>query len=84
MKNIDEFLKKFTVIENPQNKKAEIARILNDKFGIKIEQENFDLNKGTLRFKVHPTLKSQIYIQKESILKELNENVQDLNLVSIT
>jgi hypothetical protein len=83
MKNIDEFLKKFTVIENPLNKKDEVLRILKTSFNINLNTEDVSIEKGVMRIQCHPTIKSHLFLKKDEILSTLNFSITDLNLKRI-
>ena len=83
MKNIDEFLKKFTVIENPLTKKEEVILILKKHFNITLTQEEFEIKKGALILNVHPTIKSHLFMKKDGILEIINTSIKDLNLIKL-
>ncbi len=83
MKNIDEFLKKFTVIENPLNKKDEILKVLKVKFNIMLKPEDVSFDKGVLKIHAHPTIKSHLFLKKDEILETLNSSIPELHLKKI-
>jgi hypothetical protein len=58
MKNIDEFLKKFTVIENPSSRKEDICSVFKKVCGIAVLPDNSTIKKGVIILNVHSSLKS--------------------------
>ncbi len=74
MKSISNLLSKFTKLINDSKEKIEIIRqVIKENTGIEIPAESITQQKNTLFIAVHPAVKSDIFLNKDKILKALKE-----------
>ena len=74
---ITELLKRFRNIEpsDAHIKEAFIA-VVAELFGETVDKKEIDVQQGTIYLRVHPALKSEIYIKKQRTLELLNKKLQ--------
>jgi len=83
MKNIEEFLKRFTIIKDPAKSKDEVSSIIKTICGVTVDKTNLVIQNGRLNIKAHPGIKGVIFIKKESLLEEIQKQLPDLLVSSI-
>lgn len=84
MGNIDDFLNKFKVIiDREESKKEIILKIINKKTGKGINLYNLSIKNNTLFIKTNPYLKSEIILNKESIIKDIKKENIDISIIDI-
>lgn len=84
MGNIDDFLNKFKVIiDREESKKEIILKIINKKTGKGINLDNLSIKNNTLFIKTNPYLKSEIILNKESIIKDIKKENIDISIIDI-
>lgn len=84
MGNIDDFLNKFKVIvDREESKKEIILKIINKKTGKNINLDNLSIKNNTLFIKTNPYLKSEIILNKESIIKDIKKENIDTSIIDI-
>lgn len=59
--------------------KETLIEIIKQKFGVKIDRGDIDVKEGNVIIKVTGALKSEIFLNKYSIHKELNELLEKNN-----
>ena len=73
MFNISIYLDKFKKIEvKSSNLKNHIIDSINNIIKINIDKKDVELKNGVVYLRVHPVVKNEIFINKNTILKELN------------
>ncbi len=84
MKSLGGFFGKFNskVASQIQNLVV-ILEIIKKHTGIDIEMKNINISAGILRLKCSSVEKSQIFIKKSQILKEINQRAQKLTITEI-
>jgi len=56
--------------------KETLIALIKEKFGDELKRENIDIKDGNLNIKVSGPLKSEIFLNKESIREELNTRLE--------
>ncbi|HEY4494803.1 MAG TPA: hypothetical protein VJC02_01730 [Candidatus Paceibacterota bacterium] len=85
MKSLEGFFDKFRnrVIVEVQNR-VYIAEIIKKNVGVDIEIENIGIVSGIVTLKnCNHSLKNEIYIKKEKILKDLNKKIRSTKIADI-
>ena len=77
MNNIGDFLKRFRNIEpsDAYIKDAFIA-VVKELFNEEIKREEMEVQKGTIYLRVHPALKSEVYIKKTRTIELINKRLE--------
>lgn len=84
MGKIDDFLNKFKIIvDREESKKEIILKIINKKTGKNINLDNLSIKNNTLFIKTNPYLKSEIILNKESIIKDIKKENIDISIIDI-
>lgn len=85
MKKISSFFDKFQgrIAGQVQNLVI-IIEIIKKHTGIEVEMKNISISAGILRLKISSIEKSQIFIKKTQILKEINQKVKSLTIKNIS
>ncbi|MDO8575154.1 MAG: hypothetical protein Q7R78_00425 [bacterium] len=74
MFNINNYLKKFTFVENKDKKvKVLLIEVVKNSINLNLEEKNISLNNNIIYIKASPAIKSLIFIKKENILSSLRE-----------
>ena len=75
--NIKKLLKRFKNLE-PDDAyiKDAIIAVIEELFDEKIERNEMEVQKGTIYLRVHPALKSEIYIKKTRTLELINKKLE--------
>ena len=80
MKGIRLFLNKFKNLTPPdQFIKKECILVIKELFGIKIKKENLTIKKNISYINTSSTIKSELFIKKQSLLKELSKRISNYN-----
>lgn len=74
LKNLSSLLEKFKNIKNPKEDRINIAKIICDSSGIKINESQISVTKNILSIKTNNYIKTEIFLKKEKILEELTKN----------
>jgi hypothetical protein len=77
MLDLSSYLQKFTTFRNPGEKKAKIASLILETSSIEVKQEEIQLKNQTLFIKGSSITKSEIFLNKEELLKVLNERLDE-------
>ncbi len=79
MNNLSSYLKKFKLIltSNADVKEVIVSIILEVTKG-KIEPKDIDIKNKIVYIKCRPSIKNEIFIKKEQILKQLKEKIENL------
>jgi hypothetical protein len=80
MKGIDEFLAKFKLIEDPKKDKIKFLATLNSFLGMNISEESVTVKGNLVTIALEPALKSYLFTNKESFLKEIEKATQQANI----
>lgn len=76
MKNIEEFLSKFKLIEDPSRDKQKVVGILNELLGINIEDSSVSIKNKNITISLEPVLKSYLFTKKEGLVREIEQKLQ--------
>ena len=80
MKGIRAFLSKFRLLTPPdQFIKKECISVIKDMWGVEIEKENLSVKNNTIYINTSSTVKSELFIKKESLLVELSKRISKYN-----
>ena len=80
MKGIKAFLSKFRLLIPPdQFIKKECVLVIKEMFGIEIKKESLSLKNNTIYINNSSTIKSELFIKKESLLVELSKRISKYN-----
>ena len=75
MKNIEDFLLKFKLIEDPKKDKERVQEVLRSVLGIEVEKEGIKIKNSTISITVEPVIKSYIFTKKEAVLLDLQSKL---------
>lgn len=78
-KNISNYLEKFFLISPPKNfYQNEITKILNEILSVNFSENNIDFRFGVVYIKNNnQALKNEIFLNKEKIIKALNQKIKN-------
>ncbi len=84
MKSVGNFLDKFKnrAVKEIYNREI-ISKIIKDLSNIDIDIKNINISNGVLKIKLSSIEKSEIFLKKHQILKEINkkiDNIKDLDI----
>ena len=80
MKGIGSFLSKFRHLTPPnQFIKKECISVIKDMFNIEIKEENMSVRNNIIYINTSSTVKSELFIRKESLLRELSRRIAGYN-----
>lgn len=80
MKGIRAFLSKFRLLTPPdQFIKKECISVIKEMVGIEIGKENLSVKNNTIYINTSSTVKSELFIKKESLLVELSKRISKYN-----
>ena len=68
---ISEFLKKFTLIEDPSKEKSKVVEIIKKHLSIPIKEENLKISRNTIIITLEPAFKSVFFTQKTKMMEEI-------------
>ena len=75
MNEIKNLIEKFRkIIQDKNLEKVIILKILKEKLGDEIKEENLKIKKGVLFLKVNNYIKTEITLKKEEFLREFKKN----------
>jgi len=81
MFNISSFLEKISKnLKNNQINKNQIIEILNKKINIYLKEEDIEVKNCILFINTSPAVKNKIFINKESLLFDLNKITNIVNI----
>jgi hypothetical protein len=84
MEKVDLFLEKFKDISPPdESVKKEAVSIIHDVTGIELDTKQITVSRNQLRLEISPTLKSRIYMNKESIIERLSNTLHEEKISDI-
>ncbi len=75
MKNLSSLLERFKNIRDPKKDREELARIMSSVLNFDILESNILLTKSEIKVKVNPTVRSQIFVNKEKIKEEIKKEL---------
>lgn len=75
MKNLSSLLERFKNIRDPKKDREELARIMSSVLNFEILESNISLTKSEIKVKVSPTVRSQIFVNKEKIKEEIKKEI---------
>ena len=74
MIELNSFLEKFKkFINTDEEVKKVVISVVEEKTGIKLEKINIKIKENILYLKEHPAVKNEIFMNKETILKEIQK-----------
>lgn len=73
MKQIEEFLSRFKIIEDPKKDLVKIVRIVSEVLKIEIEEVSVSLKDNIVTFNLPPTIKSYIFTKNQKIIEEIEK-----------
>ncbi len=74
IKKIGDMLGRFTVIaQDGEMTRSAVSEVLK-KFGLKIDSKNITVYKETVRIKISPAQKSELFLKQGRIVEELRKN----------
>lgn len=74
MFNIENFLKRFTLLTPPDDAiRGAVREIIEKEINISIEKKNISVHNNIIYIKTKPLFKNEIFIKKQTILKELEK-----------
>ena len=85
MDKLSSFLQKFTQILSSKESLVSVVKdVLLKEVGIDVDKENISVRGGHLTLNISPTIKTQIFMRKDSILQKINgavgrKVIQDLH-----
>ena len=80
MKGIRSFLNKFKHLTPPdQFIKKECISVIADMFNIEIKKNNISIKNNIIYINTSATIKSELFIKKESLLRELSNRISKYN-----
>lgn len=79
MKNLSSLLEKFKNIRDPKKEREELAKIISEVLNFEILESNLSINNNDIKFKINPTIKSQIFLCKEKIKERLKKELPRLS-----
>ncbi len=71
MKNLSNFLQKFTLIRDPSLDKERISSVIKEQCGIEILPSQIQFKKTLIQVSAHSALKSALFFKKTSVLNIL-------------
>ncbi len=84
MQNLSGFFDKFQGKVSAQIQNiVVIIEIVKKHTGIEIEMKDINISAGVLRLKISSVEKSQVFLKKERILREINEKVKGMVLKEV-
>ena len=75
MKNLSSLLERFKNIRDPKKDREELARVMSSVLNFEILESNISLTKSEIKVKVSPTVRSQIFVNKEKIKEEIRKGM---------
>ncbi len=75
MKNLSSLLERFKNIRDPKKDREELAKIISNTINFDILESNILLTKSEIKIKTNPTVRSQIFVNKEKIKEEILKNL---------
>jgi hypothetical protein len=73
-KHVQEFLNKFKKITDSfLLNKDKVVLVLEKNLKLKIEKDSFSVKNKVLQIKASPVIRNEIFLRKESIIKDLND-----------
>ncbi len=66
-------LEKFKNLRNPKEERVKIASVITEKLGFEISEDQVSLKRGTLLINADNYLKSEIFMQKDTLLEALKK-----------
>jgi len=83
MKNIGDFLAKFKKLAaNSAHERETIARAIKNATSFDIPEDSFKKSGSVLYINIHPTIKSEIFLRKETILAALKKEGISISNIS--
>ena len=77
MENITTFLKKFIKLTPPERFIKEIfVKTVEEITNITLKSTDIQIQKSTIYITPHPLIKNELFLQKDAILKKLNQELQ--------
>lgn len=81
---IRDLLSKYTNLTPLHSKdKEEIIKIIKNLININLEISNLDIKNSKLNIKCSPIIKTEIFLNKQKLLSEINTKLNNLNLLDI-
>ena len=76
VKNISSFLDKFKKLEPPKRSILDaFVRVLDRTLGIFIKESEVTVERGVIYLSTHPSIKSEVMLNKARLLRALNEEL---------
>ncbi len=83
MYNISKFLSRFKNLKSPKIDREEVAKVLTECLGFEISPNLISLKNYVIQFSGNSSLRVEIYMKKEKLLKMLTEKLPHLHIKDI-
>lgn len=83
MFNLSSLLEKFKYLKDPKENKTIVIRIVSEIAGVTIIEREISMQKNTIYLGASALAKSRIFMNKESILQKITEELPDLYIKEI-
>lgn len=84
IKKINNYLKKFSLLTPPNNIiKNKVVEIIKEKIGVDVPKNKIEVKNKKIYINTSTIIKNEIFIQKNSILKELQINIKNKKIEDI-
>lgn len=83
MKQISDLLKLFESIQSPKVERVLLSGVINKSLGLKLNDDQLKIDKGIVILKVNQVQKNLIYIAKNKVLMDLNNEYKECLLRDI-
>jgi hypothetical protein len=83
MINLSSYLEKFKNLKDPKEDKIIICRLISETAGVEVKEKEIKIQNKTLFIQGSMLSKNRIFLQKEAVLKKINESLPDLQVKEI-
>lgn len=83
MFNLSTYLEKFKNLKDPKENKTIITHIILESTGVTIKEEDITIQKSNIYIQNSSLAKNRIFLNKENIIKKINERIENLNIQEI-
>jgi hypothetical protein len=83
MFNLSSYLEKFKKLKDPKEDKIIICRIMSETAGVEVGENEIKIQNGTLFIQGSLLSKNRVFLQKEELIKKINESLPDLRVKEI-
>lgn len=75
MKNLSSLLEKFKNIRDPKKDREDLAILISEVLNFNVSESNISIVKNEIRVNLSPTIRSQVFLNKEKIKEKIKEKV---------